>query len=102
MAITTNQITAADMPQNIFGSEIGFEATKSDTNYFEDPRSSGSPAVSKRISLDTEADIAVEFPDGTTKTIPSGILAAGVMHDLRIVKLLSTGTDATVKVWVWL
>lgn len=103
MAITTNTLKAKDTDLSLVGANMGFEVTKSDENYLLDPGVSPErQIVSKAISFDiaTEA-IKVEFIDGRTATIPAGALAAGVMHPMRIVKVFSTGTGATVKVWVW-
>lgn len=103
MAITTNTLKAKDTDLSLVGANMGFEVTKSDANYLLDPGASPErQIVSKAISFDiaTEA-IKVEFIDGRTATIPAGALAAGVMHPMRIVKVFSTGTGATVKVWVW-
>ena len=104
MAITVNTLKAKDTDVSIVGANLGFEITKSDDNYLLDPGvSPDKQVVTKAISFDIASEaIKVEFVDGRTATIPAGALAAGVMHPMRIVKVWSTGTGGTVKVWAWL
>lgn len=51
--------------------------------------------VSKAISIAVAGDIKVTLLGGQTIVIPSGSLAAGGQHLLRITRLWSTGTAAT-------
>jgi hypothetical protein len=51
-------------------------------------------AVTRAISFVTAGDLRVVDAAGNTVTIPSGALAAGAMHPLRVSKVLSTGTTA--------
>lgn len=103
MAITFSTLKSKDTDLSLVGANVGFEATKSDTDYILDPTISPErQIVSKAISVDrADEAVKVEFVDGRTATIPAGILAAGVMHPMRIIKVFSTGTGSNVKVWIW-
>ena len=50
--------------------------------------------VTRAISFGTAGALAVVMQDGSDFIIPSGALAAGVMHPLRIKKVKNTGTTA--------
>jgi hypothetical protein len=67
--------------------------TKHDTNeltYF-----------TRGISFAVAGDLAVVTAGGETVVIPSGALAAGIVHPLRVKQVLSTGTAATGIVAYW-
>lgn len=102
MAVTTSTLThSSDADPGVNGADWVFTASKSDTNYLTDPVVTDKEVVSKAIMLDiaTEA-VKVEFLNGRTYTFPAGMLAAGVMHPMRIKKVFSTGTGATVNVGI--
>lgn len=80
----------------------GFEAEKSDDNYFSNPYYPVQPIVSKYVSIDVSEDIKVEFSDGLVSIIPAGVLEVGVRHRFDIVKLFDTGTGASVRMFVWI
>lgn len=65
----------------------GFLITAHDTNELDQ--------VTRAISFGTAGALAVVMQDGSDFIIPSGALAAGVMHPLRIKKVKSTGTTAS-------
>lgn len=50
--------------------------------------------TTRAISFAVAGDLKVTTAGGTTVTIPSGALAAGVVHPLRVVRVFATGTDA--------
>lgn len=50
--------------------------------------------VTRAISFATAGALAVVMENGDDVIIPSGALAAGVMHPLRIKKIKLTGTGA--------
>ena len=50
--------------------------------------------AARGISFGTAGTLAVETIGGDTVTIPSGSLAAGVIHPIHVRKVLSTGTTA--------
>ena len=103
MAITTNTLKNIDIAQDSGGAMSGFTATKSNTNYIEDPRTAGKQVISKYVSFDINTDdVKVEFNDGTDYVIPAGALNAGVLHPMKIVKVFSTGSGATVNVSIWI
>lgn len=49
----------------------------------------------RAIAFGTAGALALVTPDGTDLIIPSGVLAAGVMHPLGVVTVKKTGTTAT-------
>lgn len=49
----------------------------------------------RAISFAANGAIRVTTSGGDTVTIPSGALAAGVMHPLQVTRIFSTGTTAT-------
>ncbi len=110
MAITTHNYTAADVDNTTRAAHFTFNATKSDTNYLEDPALAGRKIVSKAISLDRDDQaVKVEFAElepgqtrGRQHTFAAGELAAGVAHPMNVVKVFSTGSgaDVVVKIWV--
>lgn len=51
--------------------------------------------VTRAISFGTAGALAVVMQDGSDFIIPSGALAAGIMHPLRIKQVKSTGTTAS-------
>lgn len=51
--------------------------------------------TTRGISFATAGALAVVTESGQTVTIPNGALAAGVIHRLRVTKVLSTGTGAS-------
>ncbi len=52
------------------------------------------PAVIRGISFATAGALKITTLDGTTTTIPSGALAAGIIHPITIKRVWSTGTTA--------
>ena len=50
--------------------------------------------VTRAISFGTVGTLRIITQDGTTLTIPSGALAAGIMHPIGAQRVLSTGTTA--------
>lgn len=59
--------------------------TKNDSTTF--------PAT-RGVSFVTVGDLKVTTAEGTDVVIPSGALAAGIIHPLSITKIFSTGTAA--------
>ena len=51
--------------------------------------------VTRAISFGTAGTIRIITEDGTTLTIPTGALAAGIMHPIGAQRILSTGTTVT-------
>jgi hypothetical protein len=49
-------------------------------------------AATRGLWVGTVGNVAVEFSDGSTATLTAPAL--GVIHDLRVTKVLSTGTTA--------
>lgn len=47
------------------------------------------------LSFVSAGDIKVDTAEGETVTIPSGSLAAGIVHPLSITRIYSTGTTAS-------
>jgi hypothetical protein len=58
------------------------------------------PYVTRGIAIGAAGILKVNMLDGTTVTIPSGTLAAGVIHPLRISRIFSSVTTAT-GIWVF-
>lgn len=50
--------------------------------------------ISRGISFGTAGTLKLTRPDGTAVTIPSGALAAGIIHPICAVRIWSTGTSA--------
>lgn len=100
MPITSNTIQASDIDSSTKSAEWGFVVTNSDTDYLEDPDNAGIAVVTRAITLIGEGAVKVEFASGREVTIPSGYLAAGIMHPMNIVKVFATGTTTTVFVWI--
>lgn len=102
MAIDRNRITAEDVRQSMLNTSYCFPIAKSDTDYLTEPDDASKPAVSGAISLSIDSEpVAVELWDGKEVIIPAGTLQAGVRYQLHVVKLLDTGTGATVQVLAW-
>jgi hypothetical protein len=57
--------------------------------------------VSRGISFGTAGALAVVTLGGESLTIPSGALAAGVIHPLRVRQVKNTGTTAANIVAYW-
>lgn len=57
--------------------------------------------VTRGVSFVAAGDLAVVTAGGETVTIPSGALAAGIMHPLRLARIKATGTTATGIVAYW-
>ena len=57
--------------------------------------------VTRGISFGTAGDLKVVTAGGQTVTIPSGALAAGVIHPMRVKQVYSTGTAAADIVGYW-
>lgn len=53
------------------------------------------------ISITAAADVKVDMLGGETVVIPSGALAAGVLHRIRATRVYSTGTGSTTVVAWW-
>ena len=53
------------------------------------------------ISFVVAGDLAIETAGEETVVIPNGTLAAGVIHPIKAVRILSTGTTATGIVRYW-
>lgn len=74
--------------KNILESAVGgFLITASDANELA--------YITRALSFTTAGAIAVVMEDGSDFIIPSGALAAGIMHPLRIKKIKTTGTTAS-------
>lgn len=58
-------------------------------------------AVTRGISFAAAGALKVVTVNGDTVTIPSGALAAGIIHPLRVKQVWSTGTTATGIVAYW-
>ncbi|VTR90823.1 Uncharacterized protein OS=Thalassobacter stenotrophicus GN=PM03_12725 PE=4 SV=1 [Gemmata massiliana] len=59
------------------------------------------PFSTRGISFGAAGMVRVTMIGGETVTIPSGALAAGAIHALRVVRVHSTGTTATGLVAYW-
>ena len=57
--------------------------------------------VTRGISFGTVGTIKVTTNGGETVTIPSGALAAGSIHPIRVARIWSTGTTAANIVAYW-
>jgi hypothetical protein len=57
--------------------------------------------VTRGISFKTAGDLKVVTVGGETVVIPSGALAAGVIHPLRVKQVYDTGTAAVSIVAYW-
>jgi hypothetical protein len=57
--------------------------------------------VTRGITLSVAADVKVTTAGGETVVIPSGSLAAGVIHPLRVSRVWATGTGSTTVVAYW-
>jgi hypothetical protein len=96
MAITVNTATIKNLDMSALGVMHSFAWTPHDANYLEDPNFVGVQVVSKGISFAAEGDITYVNVEGKTCVIPSGMLAAGMIHPIRgIVKIDNTGTTET-------
>lgn len=51
--------------------------------------------ITRAISFGTAGALKITDALGNTVTIPSGALAAGILHPIRVVKVFSTGTGAS-------
>lgn len=58
-------------------------------------------AGTRGIAFKTAGALCVVRPDGTEVTIPSGVLAAGCIHPICVVRVKSTGTDAGMDIWAF-
>lgn len=56
--------------------------------------------TSRGISFGGAGALKVDILGGETVTLPSGALAAGYIHPLRVTRVWSTGTTAT-DIYVW-
>ncbi len=52
------------------------------------------PFITRAISFSAAGAISVVTHDGTSIVIPSGSLAAGVLHPIGLKRILATGTTA--------
>lgn len=68
---------------------IGFEIAdiSADDHDFTTP--------TRGISFAAAGDLAIVTEDGTTAIVPSGALAAGIVHPIRAATITKTGTTAT-------
>ena len=100
-APTTNTFNAGKQPWGTEPPSKAYLVTPDNTNYlYDDAHTNDKPICSRGISFGTAGTLKVEFPDGTQVTIPSGALAAGVIHPMKIVKVFATGTGASdIVVW---
>ncbi len=57
--------------------------------------------VTRGVSMAAAGDLKVTMVGGETVVIPSGALAAGVIHPLRVTRIFSTLTTATGIVAYW-
>lgn len=57
--------------------------------------------VTRAISLSSEGDLAVVMADGDALTIPSGHLAAGVLHPMQVKQVKDTGTASGLSIIAW-
>lgn len=57
--------------------------------------------VTRGLSFAVAGDIKVNTVGGETVVIPSGALAPGIIHPLRVSRIWSTGTAATGLVVYW-
>lgn len=73
-------------PNGSFAATRSANVTASDTTVIE--------PLTRGISFGTAGALAVEYPDGVTHTIPSGALAAGIIHPMQVRRVLATGTSA--------
>lgn len=64
-----------------------FEITPDNDNDLADGPTRG-------IAFKTAGDIVVITKKGNTRTIPSGVLAVGMIHALRVKRVKATGTTA--------
>lgn len=53
------------------------------------------------IGFGTEGTLKIRTVGGDIVTIPSGVLAAGVIHPIRISRVYATGTTVTDIIGVW-
>lgn len=67
-----------------------FPITPHDTNLLSPPASG--------IVFKTAGALRIIDGDGNERTIPSGVLATGVIHKIRVLKVFSTNTTA-VDIW---
>lgn len=58
-------------------------------------------AVTRGISFAAAGALKVDLVGGDTITIPSGALAAGIIHPLMVTRVYATGTGATGIVAYW-
>ena len=68
------------------------EVTPSDTVDLAQP--------ARGIAIGAVGDLKILTLDGQTVTLPSGILAAGLIHPLGVKRVFATGTVAT-PIWVF-
>jgi hypothetical protein len=59
------------------------------------PSDSGTLAGIRGICFGGSGALRVLTQDGSDITIPSGVLAAGVIHPIRVKRVFATGTSAT-------
>jgi hypothetical protein len=57
--------------------------------------------ATRGLSFAAAGALKVKTVGGETVVIPSGSLAAGIVHPLRVVQVFATGTDATDIVAFW-
>jgi hypothetical protein len=89
---TKDTTIGASGEAKIAPSRVYFPVTPGDS---ADNITEGDVAYTTRaISFATAGAVKVTRPDGTAVMIPSGALAAGVMHSIQCVRIWSTGTTA--------
>lgn len=74
-------------PSGSFAATGGRDITASDTAFIE--------PVTRGIAFSGAGALAVEYVDGQTHTIASGVLSAGIIHPIQVRRILATGTSAT-------
>lgn len=57
--------------------------------------------ATRGISFGTAGALKVDMVGGETVTIPSGALAAGIIHPIRVTRVYATGTGASDIVGYW-
>lgn len=98
-----NYVTEADLLRCTTGPNWAFELAKDDDHYLEDQNYNFRPLVTAGISVDIDTEaITVEFMDKRVLTLPAGSLTPQAIYPMNIVRLLETGTGASIKVTGWM
>ena len=67
--------------------------TPTDNDYFTN--AAGQKVSARGLLIGTTGDISIRMASGVIKTIPSGVLATGIIHPMEFVEIRYTGTSAT-------